>query len=243
MEECYKTYLKDDTELIKDLEKEIFRFFDEYKVNEWNIPALINKKILEKCGYFSSMPHQLTMVTDINDIDNKGNEYYLTPAACLHLYPHVKNAKICNELITTGARVYRYENGNFKKEIRMWDFYVRECVAVGDERFVKKFLDDFMEKTLNLARRYELTATIVRASDHFYPSPINIMKQRMQMANNLKNELRVEIDGESIAIASFNYHQFHFSRTFGFDNNNKIVTGCVGFGIDRWIKAIRSLKR
>ena len=40
-----------------------------------------------------------------------------------------------------------------------------------------------------------------------------------------------------LALASFNSHGTHFSGPYQFDNGNQIVTGCVGFGLHRWLAA------
>lgn len=244
MNSCYKVYLNDDTKIIEELENKIQVFFNGYKTNCWSIPALIEENILVKCGYFSIMPNQLTRALNEMAVDLKQSnvKYYLTPAACLHLYPHIKSQTIKNELITTKARVYRWEDGNYTEGVRMWDFTVRECVAIGTVSFVKEFLEDFMNKAMDLAKTYNIDAQIVQASDHFYPSKENQLKQRIQLANNLKYELQVNIDGKIIALASFNYHGFHFSKTFDFDEEGEIVSGCVGFGIDRWLTVINYLK-
>ena len=45
--------------------------------------------------------------------------------------------------------------------------------------------------------------------------------------------------GKELALASFNYHGFHFSMAFDFAKNGTIVTGCVGFGLDRWIDVLK----
>ena len=50
------------------------------------------------------------------------------------------------------------------------------------------------------------------------------------------------VNNKELAIASFNYHKYHFSKLFEFDKDEKIVTGCVGFGLDRWVYLLKDLE-
>lgn len=248
--ERYRVYTTKDTIFLTKLEKDILDFSKDYTVHHWRIPAMISGEILEKCGYFESMPNQLTgtgYFDEKNCIEiiegNKKNNLtfssenmYLTPAACIHFYPELKKEKLKNELITTNARVYRHEDGKFGR-YRLWDFNVREFVAVGSKEFVVNFLQDFRQKALNLTKKYKIKSSIVVANDHFYPSKKNKIKEKVQKVNSLKYEL---IGNDEVALASFNFHGYHFSKTFDFDEDGKIVTGCVGFGLDRWIELVKN---
>jgi len=239
---------------IKKLDIDFLQMLEDYKVNEWVIPSLIDGNILKKCGYFSSFPNQLTKVGFIkrnclqnisnnqhdlhcNDFDNTTNTY-LTPAACLHIYPEVEQNPIKNEIITTLARVYRYEDGYFKSMERQWDFTVREFVAIGNIKYVKTFLADLELKLLNYALNIFDNVLILESNDFFYPTKQNKLKERYQLNNNLKRELVACIGNEKLAITSFNYHEFHFSKEFNFDNNENIVTGCIGCGLERWLRLL-----
>lgn len=252
----YNVYGTKDTKIISKIEKDFLSFSDSYKVNQWTIPALIDGNILRKCGYFNTMPHQLTIAghftekerTEIepdvlSKIPNCATDgYFFTPAACIHLYPHIKDTNIYNELITTYARVYRYENGHYEQGRRLWDFGVREFVAVGSQEYVKGFLNDFKEKALEYAKNLGIAAYLKKANDHFYPSRENKIIEKLQKANDLKTELMTSVNNKELAIASFNYHKYHFSKLFEFDKDEKIVTGCVGFGLDRWVYLLKDLE-
>lgn len=247
MKNCYKCYMEKETEVLDFFDNKFLSFADEYKINRWSIPALIESKILEKCGYFKTIPNNITNISiispmNLEDVALTGEvksdyfentEYYLTPAACLHFYPILSQRKdIRNELITTKARVYRYENGQFENGRRLWDFTVREFVAVGSFEYVNNFLKDFKIKALEFIKKYYENAELKAANDNFYPTNENNMKQRIQK----NNQLKFELVWDDLALASFNYHEFHFSKEFGFDNNKTVVTGCVGFGLDRWLE-------
>ena len=251
--ECYMVYTDEEVNNRKWLEKEFLNFTKDYIMHEWDIPALIDEEILKKCGYFISMPHQLTAIGYINpnniekiingnsitDQDIKKSRYYLTPAACLHLYPVIGEKQLINEIVTTKARVYRYENEEFVKGQRLWDFSVREFVAVGDVEYVKSFLKDFQQKSVALCNKINLECELKISSDLFYPHKLNDVRGKMQRVNKQKIELVVKSKEKELALASFNYHGFHFSGPFGFEKEGKVVTGCVGFGLDRWIDIVK----
>ena len=252
IETGYSVLLSKETEKIKQLDCNFISMLENYKVNEWTIPSLIDGQILRRCGYFSTLPNHLTkvgfikrnrlqVVTDnhsdisCDDIDNTSNTY-LTPAACLHLYPMLEKYPIHNEVITTLAKVYRYENGNFTSKERQWEFSVREFVAVGNIEYVKTFLEEMEKKLYNYALTLYNSISVEYANDHFYPTKQNEIKSRFQLKNKLKRELIVNCDKQRLAISSFNYHEYHFSKEFNFDNNEEIVTGCVGCGLERWLR-------
>ena len=246
---CYVEYTDREVEIRKWLENEFLGFTKNYTTHEWDIPALIDEEVLSKCGYFISMPHQLTSVgyispSDIesviesNSVINQNivkSHYFLTPAACLHLYPVIGEKNLYNEIVTTKARVYRYENEKFIEGQRLWDFSVREFVGVGDNEYVKNFLNDFQKKAVELCKEIDLECELRVSNDLFYPHKLNDVRGKMQRVNKQKIELIVNSRGRELALASFNYHGVHFSRAFGFERNGKVVTGCVGFGLDRWL--------
>ena len=252
----YMVYVNEEVKIRKWLEEEFLKFAEDYIMYEWDIPALIDEEILKKSGYFISMPHQLTAVgyinpTDIEKVINENNvtnqnikksRYYLTPAACLHLYPVIGEKQLINEIVTTKARVYRYEREEFIEGQRLWDFSVREFVAVGDVEYVKGFLKDFQQKSVALCNKINLECELKVSSDLFYPHKLNDVRGKMQRVNKQKIELVVKSREKELALASFNYHGFHFSSPFGFEREGKVVTGCVGFGLDRWIDKVKEIQ-
>jgi len=220
---------------------------------EYHIPAMIDQDVLSKCGYFSSFPQHLTLAAHA-----KRNAYqqiaenkcicektaivarsYFTPAACLHIYPMLENQDFTHKVITTKARVYRYENEQFDGFTRFWDFTVREIVFVGNIDYVVKCIENIKSKTWDYIKEIGLPGEIHSATDSFYPSKRNSVKQKFQLSNSLKHELSVKIDERVVAIVSFNFHDTHFSKPFHFDKTGSIVTGCVGYGLERWVAALK----
>lgn len=248
----YSVMLEDKTDKFNELDSMFVSLISSLTYREWRIPSMIEGEILRRCGYFSTIPNQLSKVSvidrdslshELNDEKynfDSSSDLYLTPAACIHLYPILGDLKLKNEIVTTLARVYRYEDGNFEKNNRQWEFSVREFVAVGTQEYVDNFLEQMQERLLKYARTIDNCANIELANDHFYPTKINLKKEKYQKQNNLKKELIIEVKGEKISVASFNKHGNHFSKEFNFDQNGEIVTGCVGCGIDRWLELCKN---
>lgn len=218
---------------------------------EVQIPALITKEHLRRCGYFRTFPQHITIAAHIKPRNYEAvseqmsveqddivcEDFYFTPAACLHIYPTLENKNINENIITTKARVYRYESKQYDGTTRLWDFTVREIVFIGSPEFVKRNLKEAEDYAIQIAHLLGLEGQLVCATDHFYPTSRNKVREKIQLANDLKTELVVKIEEKEVAIASFNYHNTHFSAEYNFDKNGQIVTGCVGFGLERWVAA------
>lgn len=227
------------TKIIKELDEKFRKFIEDYNVYEVKIPSLISEEVLKRCGYFETFPQHLTKLAPYQDNPSYRRKRYLTPAACIHIYPMLEKECKTHSCYTTVERVYRYENGKFDEPERLWEFTVREFVFVGNKDFVKKALSDIKEKALIFAKEIDKNAVICEAHDFFHPTPTNKMKEKIQLSNHMKDELLLELEGRKIAVASFNYHGYHFSRPFHFDQDGEIVTGCVGFGLERWLECCK----
>lgn len=248
----YICYDEKNTNILNSIDERFKKVALTLGATEYHIPAMIDKEILQKCGYFTVFPQHLTLaahakrecykqITNDNMINSETasiSQQYFTPAACIHFYPMLEGQDISQRIITTRARVYRYEDEQFNGNTRMWDFTVREIVFIGNKDYVLKCIEDLKLKTLDYINEIGLPGEIHSASDHFYQDKRNIIKQKLQLSNSLKDELSVKINESNIAIASFNFHDTHFSRPFHFDKNGDIVTGCVGFGLERWVTAL-----
>lgn len=250
--EGYLCLYEKETEIFENLDKDFLSFLDGYDVKKYNIPAMIDAEILTKCNYYESFPQHLSLISTVREdkleqvSSNKGVTFndvqihnkILTPAACLHLYPMIEKLQPNNNLnVTTRARVYRYEGNRYNEIGRLWDYTVREFVFVGSVEYVREMLEKMMEKTLEYAKRIAPASKLVSSSDIFFRCKRNEIKKKLQIANEKKFEVIIPIDGEDVAVASFNYHGNHFSMPFHFDQQGSIVSGCVGFGIERWVLA------
>lgn len=203
------------------------------------IPSLLSKHDIQRMGYFECFSGHLTGVVP-TALSTSQPEFYLTPAACLPLYPIMKEFGELSELCITGVvGVFRYEEGLRSPGTRLWEFSVREMVFIGNERFVRNELESMERRSLALGKSIGLDLVSEVAADHFTgdDSRLNVL-QRLQRANSFKRELRVGTAESSLAIASLNFHGTHFSRLYGWDQGGKVVSGCVGFGLRRWLHAL-----
>ncbi len=235
------------------LDKKFLSFIEDFQYDSYHIPGMISESTLKKCGYIDSFPQQLTIPThleksEIEEVLKEGaiikkniqmEKMYMSPSACLHFYPLIEGSHIEQKIMTTLTQVYRYEDGRFNSGSRLWEFNVREIVFIGKEKFVEEMLQMVMERALDYAKCIDPVAYIKVASDLFYPNRKNELKGLMQKKNKLKQELVLHIEGKEVAAASFNYHNNHFSKPFRFDGDGSIVSGCVGFGMERWISACK----
>jgi seryl-tRNA synthetase len=249
--EGYQCLYGKETEIFEQLDKIFVSFLDGYDVDHFTIPALLDSEVLKRCNYFESFPHHLSLVATVKKenlatvsaqkcVDDKDAEIHskvLTPAACLHIYPMIEGQQIEEKIITTRARVYRYEGNRYNETGRLWDYTVREIVFVGRQEYVRYMLTEIQEKALAYAKQITNDATLLSSSDIFFDSRKNCIKKKLQIANEKKYELVIPVDGTNVAVSSFNFHGNHFSGPFSFDNNNTVVSGCVGFGIERWLLA------
>ena len=183
----YKTYLEEDTKTIQWLDEKFKELISEYTIQEWEIPTMIDEDVLAKCGYFKTMPNQLTPVgyVNLNDMDtvlssgkiSKDNilfeKKYLAPAACLHIYPMLEKNPVMNQIVTIKGHAYRYEEKGFMEGERQWDFLIREFVAIGDSEYVKGFLNTFQERVLAFTETCGMPCCIKAASDPFFPTKEN----------------------------------------------------------------------
>jgi len=254
----YVCYYDKYEKVYADLDDLFKGFLDGMNYKNFNIPAMIDGEVLQKCGYFESFPDQISAIASIKDesveeimngkeIDESRialHNKYLTPSACLHIYPMYNGKNIEEEqIITTKARVYRCEKSGFEELTRLWDFSVREIVFIGSEEFVKGKLEEMKKKALEVALKITPNAQMVVAHDHFYKGQRNDIKARIQTKQEQKFELRIPIEGRDVSVASFNFHGYHFSIPFKFDKSKKIVSGCVGFGMERWVAACKEYEK
>jgi len=238
VEEYYRVFNKEESQLYDFFDSLILSKIKKKDGFEVFIPAIINKNILNKLGYFDKLPQNITGLSRYDFIDNKHicENVFLTPAACIHIYPMFENQKIENQIITTKARVYRYENKGYAEKTRFWDFTVREVVFLGDPDFIDKNIEFFKNIISSILSILKIDYTWEYASDSFIKTKKNDLIMKIQKANKLKEELNVMIDNKKVAIASINFHDFHFSKTFNFDNNSTVKTACIGLGIERWME-------
>lgn len=220
-------------------------------------PTLIEASHMARLDYFRSFPHMATFACNLDrDADNLGAfakgpgvtsegavaltrldavTHVLTPAACYHVYVDRAGTSVEGfEAITTRAQCFRRESHYLPLE-RQWSFGMREVVGLGSADDVKAFLVRGRARVSKLHDALGLTIEWTAATDPFFDMSKN-PKFLAQKLDPVKTEM---VFGGRLAIGSINFHRNFFGDTFGISHDGApAFSGCVAFGMERWIRAI-----
>jgi seryl-tRNA synthetase len=119
-------------------------------------------------------------------------------------------------------------------------FHMRELVRIAEPETVQTWRDGWRDRALALLVDLGLDASFDVASDPFFGRSGRMMAAS-QREQALKFEILVQIAGpEPTAVASFNYHQDHFSGLYGITtaDGGTAHTACLGFGHERIVLAL-----
>jgi seryl-tRNA synthetase len=114
-------------------------------------------------------------------------------------------------------------------------FHQREMVRLGEPETVETWRNTWRDRAVELLRSVGLDARLDVATDPFFGRSGRMLAAN-QREQQLKFEVHVPIAGpEPTAVASFNYHQDHFTHAFGIAMADGGVahTACLGFGLER----------
>lgn len=170
----------------------------------------------------------------------------MPPAACYHVYRDREGARLEAPpvFVATRGRCFRDET-DFEPSLgRLRVFEMREIVALGSRQDVERFRHEMIDRVRDLVSELDLAGRIEIASDPFFlQGPGNESRGRllMQQVLPLKYELQLTLNASdhSCAVASFNHHLDFFGRRFRIrlDSGATAHTGCVAFGLERWVVA------
>jgi seryl-tRNA synthetase len=173
-------------------------------------------------------------------------EACLVPAVCYHCYQSLegKTLDARGHVATSAGKCFRYESSNIKGLDRLWDFTMREVIFVGTESFVAERRQKAIDCVVEQLARWDLDGAVETANDPFFPTTY-ATKTYWQVRSDLKFELRLAIEpsasgaARTLACGSFNLHESFFGKTFGItaDGGQPAFTGCVGWGLERWVLA------
>jgi seryl-tRNA synthetase len=204
-------------------------FFEDHYDEYIHPELLISGDILRKTKYLDHFPQNVFGTVN----QSKVLSQFITPAACLHVYPRLEGKKInyFSALIT--AHCARFEGGKWKPPYRLQDFHMTELVVLGDEKTVSKKKDDIqilLEKTF---AEFGFKGNFENATDAFFLGQDNGAKV-MQQLKKLKQEYIVKDGKQSIAIASLNSHEEFFSKQFNIKTKTAPAHSfCAAFGVER----------
>jgi seryl-tRNA synthetase len=223
-------------------------------------PPVLPKRTLEETGYLNSFPHLGASVFGFEGSEKDAahlagvaaehqpwphqaqTELVLTPAACYPVYPAIAKrgplpaGGIC---IDTGpALVFRNEPSGDPARLQM--FRQRELVRIAEPETVAAWRDKWRDRAIDILTALGIEAGFDVASDPFFGRAGRLMavSQREQA---LKFEVLAPIASpERTAVASFNYHQDHFTHAHGIvmEDGGEAHTACLGFGMERCTLAL-----
>jgi seryl-tRNA synthetase len=164
--------------------------------------------------------------------------FTMNPSTCYHCYEGLQDETLEGDgiSVTAIAKCHRFEGKNHSDFGRLLDFSMREIIFVGKPEFVKENRLRSIDYLKELAAEWELDSVIELANDPFFTNDFQV-KASFQRQQEMKYELRLTVPyiGKSIACSSVNFHSTTFGGAFNIKMGKRsAVTGCVGFGIERW---------
>lgn len=221
-------------------------------------PTMLPISEYKKTGYLKNSPQysvfcseaieDFSVLEKLNDSDSttlhsliSSPKSALSPAACFHTYCTHKNQTFGSPTIFTfNQAVFRNEGRfNWNDFGRLKDYHVREIVFLGSNDFVIEKRKQLLNMAVEFLENLNINSTVLRASDSFIMPKMQKFK-KFQLQEGSKYELLLNYsENRSIAGASFNIHGTAFTYPFNIrvKNVETPVTGCVGFGIERWVLA------
>lgn len=220
-------------------------------------PPLLPRRQMEEVGYLKSFPHLACSVFAFEGDEEAAiaqgrraeahedwsehqrmTDLVLKPAACYPVYPAIAArgplARGGVMIDAGGTYVFRHEPAGDPARLQV--FHQREIVRIGEPETVLAWRNTWRDRAVSLLRSVGIDARPDVASDPFFGRSGHLLA-RSQKTQELKFEVVVPIAGpEPTAVASFNYHQDHFSSVYGIEidaADRTAHTACLGFGLER----------
>ncbi|QHE59813.1 hypothetical protein FHE72_01215 [Rossellomorea vietnamensis] len=238
------------------LDKKLIDIAKKYNSTMRQYPGLLSEEVMNKSSYNHNFPQNIGMIFDIphdyynieayrESKDSNYAEYsgvYMQPCICYHCYDEWRN-NIANKVITAKGACYRHEVPWKKNKFRKNEFQMREIVFIGTKNEVLTLREQFIQEVWSLFNTLGLKGKVVTANDPFFFND-NFKKGMYQKLTNSKYELLYKSKEHSyISIASFNFCDDVVCKSYGLMNLNHeyYYSGCVAFGLDRWLVSIMEL--
>ena len=212
------------------LDEQFARWGRDRGAAEHVLPPCLAREAMEKCGYFESFPHLATLAAPLAG----GADALLSPAACYHFYVQLQGRDVpATALHTACATCFRREE-RYEPLRRQWAFSMREIVCIGSAAEVRDFLWGVRAQLTAWCAAIDLPFEWRHATDPFFKTDGN-PRYVAQRLVPLKHEA---VFGDTLALGSANFHHDFFGRTYGFSHGGEAAySGCVAFGLERWLFA------
>lgn len=232
-------------------------------------PSAMTTKNVNRTNHFSSFPEHVHFVThlreDLDLLDQFAKELreangwtpeilaklerpmaspaiVLNPSVCYNCYASIEGSTVDGDgfVVTARSRCHRYESGNLRTLARLVDFSMREVIYIGHPEFVKRERQRSIDLLHQLVDSWGLASWMETANDPFFTNDFEV-KAAFQRQNDMKYELRMPLAVGSVAAASSNFHAVTFGKAFDIKYKTRpACTGCIGFGLERWLYAVTS---
>lgn len=245
----------------------LFKFFDskferialDFNAHPKIYPVLLPLNAYQKTGYLKRSPQYAMFCCNTfedveklevlsRDVENRNLKtqlkeptFALSPSACFHTYLEYENTILDeNSAFTFCQSVFRNEGRfNFSEIGRLMDYHVREIVLIGSDEYVLTVRQQILTLLVEFLNKLGLCYTVDVAADPFVMPKIQKFK-KIQRSEEIKYEVKLNCSPKDrISVASFNLHGSAFTHPFNIKiaDRNDTVTGCIGFGIERWVIA------
>jgi seryl-tRNA synthetase len=235
--------------LFRALDRQFLRWAEACGAIEKRYPVLMRVEDLARFDYFRNFPHIAVCACGI---DSGGQEHYasrstsvveippqhltnadhvLAPAACYNIYLDYQDTALTRPLkVTTITECHRNES-NYTGLARLRGFSMREIVCIGSAEDVKRHVADTKETVMRFLDKLKVPVDIEVASDPFFDRS----SQRALLSRMFPTKEELCYAGE-VAVGSFNFHRNFFGERCGITFGGECAfSGCVAFGVERWI--------
>ncbi len=238
--------------LFRALDTQFLRWAESCGAIEKHYPVLMRTEDLARFDYFRNFPHIVvcacgirqdeqenyakssTLVAEIPARDLGAADHALAPAACYNIYLDYEGAALDADLkVTTIAQCHRNET-HYDGLARLRSFTMREIVCVGSAEGVKRHVLTLKQTVSRFLDAIGLPVDVEVASDPFFDRA----SERAVLSRLFPTKEEMQYAGE-VAIASFNFHRNFFGERCSITSGGETAfSGCVAFGIERWIHAL-----
>jgi hypothetical protein len=247
------------TRLLGMLDANFARWGEAAGADEYRFPPVVSVADLARLDYFDNFPHLVspvsaldrTLMADSGLADGvivdgtvaasalTDTVHVLPSAACYSAYFALRDTTVEQEAtrVTTVATCFRRED-HYEGLRRLFGFTMREIICVGTRDAVLDHLNTFKARIAAFLGEVGIPHDVDIATDPFFDP--NGARGKMQKLFPTKEEFLY--DGK-LAIASVNFHRNFFGERcrIRLPDGSPAFTGCVAFGLERWISALGEL--